>query len=583
MKQEKFNTFKPSNIFEESDNVSKRDETLCKSFTKSGKICELKASKNEKHDSLFCWRHQIPILTRPKKIVKPKKMKTPKEIRTICGGKTLKNLPCKRLGSNKQDEDSNYCSKHQNPKILVPDKNTTNVTNISNVLVENTDKNAEEHKEHKKCNEISEGFNNLDGYFRKDKKDFHRFRGKFKTESEWLLHIQKSLGNDLTTVWHIKEYAFLYSWRKTKNHCKGLTVQDWFLSMFGDKTNKIKSRFFIGIVSMKVKGGLHSNALIFDNKDKTLTRYEPHGKITNVYDMEHADKCFVDWLKDVNSKIGKWKYVSPLDYSPSIGPQTKSSSTHYEKKTGMVFGKKKVVESGGYCSAWSLLFLHYRISNPEKSVEFLAESMAHPTAKVLNDKIREYSACIVNQIFPNKISKTTKTSTIKKENLYKIGECVSFCTGKGKDCGKIIRTGPNNARIFCINNAGKKLQNVLLPYYIFVVSYESLDKVVDENMIEIINKKHGKYEKKINSFKVGDYVQFKAGNGTDYGQILKIIPKSFKVFSINFTQVEKSGKIPQFAIYTIQKDLITRLTNTEILAEIQKRRENNPNVEKYTK
>lgn len=109
---------------------------------------------------------------------------------------------------------------------------------------------------------------------------------------------------------------------------------------------------------MKVRRGHHANALIFNKNNNIVSRFESHGSGTNSYNYNSANSDFIKFFKSkrVIDQIGKWTYKSSSEFCP-IGPQSKAGRHYYDKKMGKVFGKNSVIEAGGFCAAWSLLFI----------------------------------------------------------------------------------------------------------------------------------------------------------------------------------------------------------------------------------
>ncbi len=111
---------------------------------------------------------------------------------------------------------------------------------------------------------------------------------------------------------------------------------------------------------LKVLGDLgHSNLIIIDKNLKEYERFEPHGQM-EVYD----DSMIEQLTKTTMAKYlpSDYKYISPMDYCLQIGPQVKAK--------GMTDCK-----DGGFCAAWSTLYGHLRIMNPDFSRSAIIDKM----------------------------------------------------------------------------------------------------------------------------------------------------------------------------------------------------------------
>jgi len=148
----------------------------------------------------------------------------------------------------------------------------------------------------------------------------------------------------------------------------------------------------------------HLNALIFDSKHKLITRFEPHGAyrannflfapindfVTNWFNIgyPHINAAITEWLNSaqVQKLFSGYRYRAPIDYCPKLGPQW------IEATIGPEMGEKY---AGGYCAAWSLMFLHLRLLNPNASDETIVEAMVSTkNAQNLRKMIRNYAGFI---------------------------------------------------------------------------------------------------------------------------------------------------------------------------------------------
>ena len=96
-----------------------------------------------------------------------------------------------------------------------------------------------------------------------------------------------------------------------------LQIERWVFTSINDCLNRVDTRFVVGIIFIIFKtGDNHSNGIIFDKENKTITRFEPHGSEVNstVYDSNILDNKLQIAFKG-------WIYQKPVDICPGVGPQ----------------------------------------------------------------------------------------------------------------------------------------------------------------------------------------------------------------------------------------------------------------------
>jgi hypothetical protein len=117
-----------------------------------------------------------------------------------------------------------------------------------------------------------------------------------------------------------------------------------------------KCRFFVLVIALQtslINNESHANIVIGDIKEQTVELFEPHGKrhqdseldgLLGGYDI--SNKYIKRFLKHI---IPHYKYISPKMFLPSKGLQ------------------ENVDAFNGLCITWTMLYLHYRILNPQKN------------------------------------------------------------------------------------------------------------------------------------------------------------------------------------------------------------------------
>ena len=123
-------------------------------------------------------------------------------------------------------------------------------------------------------------------------------------------------------------------------------------------------RFFICTVMLIVPGkpGSHANIIVIDLKEKTIELFEPHGKRTELSTLDSlegayhiSDKLLKKMFKDI---LPKYRYISPQTYLPTYGLQA------------------RIDAYTGLCVTWSIMYVHYRLLNPNINRKTLVRYMS---------------------------------------------------------------------------------------------------------------------------------------------------------------------------------------------------------------
>jgi len=153
------------------------------------------------------------------------------------------------------------------------------------------------------------------------------------------------------------------------------------------KCIKSKQRFIPIILNLITDEGNHANILLIDKKDKLIELYEPHGS--------RSDKSVLGgikgaYIKKINEVKKFWKNILPTFEVKNI----------VDLKEGTNFQLKYDPDNhSGFCVTWSLLFIHYRILNPNIQLEKLIKYISkHITTR----KLLQYAKYIEDNI-KNKI------------------------------------------------------------------------------------------------------------------------------------------------------------------------------------
>jgi hypothetical protein len=160
----------------------------------------------------------------------------------------------------------------------------------------------------------------------------------------------------------------------------------------------------------------HVNMIIIDFENKTIERYEPHGKQAKIdrKNKKLSEKIDSKFSDKILSYIGlkNYTYISPFDYSPAIGIQL------------------KVDAYDGMCLTYSIMYLQLRIMNPDVDqkdiVKYLLKKpksemyeMLLKYAKFIEEKLKENSKKIINtadELYNRTYYQNIKFTVVNKRN-----------------------------------------------------------------------------------------------------------------------------------------------------------------------
>ena len=123
----------------------------------------------------------------------------------------------------------------------------------------------------------------------------------------------------------------------------------------------------------------HANSIIIDTKRKVIELFEPHGYrvtlstlggVSGAYNKK--TRIIQRYLKNI---FPKYRFIDAVD---------KIKKTAYQ-------AEKDPDEHTGYCVMWSLLFLHYRLLNPDIDINLL---MKYIDKKITTRFLLRYSSLV---------------------------------------------------------------------------------------------------------------------------------------------------------------------------------------------
>jgi len=129
----------------------------------------------------------------------------------------------------------------------------------------------------------------------------------------------------------------------------------------------------------------HANMIIIDLFNKTIERFEPHGKF-NSYNHRYSDSDINKKINQILKHIGlsNYKYLPPTKLSPPIGLQTIADAYN------------------GMCVTYSLIYLHLRIMNPDVNQKELVNYLIKKKSTKIIEILLRYTSYIEKALKKNK-------------------------------------------------------------------------------------------------------------------------------------------------------------------------------------
>ena len=140
-----------------------------------------------------------------------------------------------------------------------------------------------------------------------------------------------------------------------KPHLKSIKPVDSFVSkeQFMSEIKKCMSHRLIPI-NLEIivpQVGTHANIVLIDTKKKTVELFEPHGGRGNKSELESISRAYFKISKNVHKfvkiNLPEYKFIPPSKYEPHEGLQD------------------RIDAFSGLCVTWTILYLHYRVLNPD--------------------------------------------------------------------------------------------------------------------------------------------------------------------------------------------------------------------------
>ena len=176
------------------------------------------------------------------------------------------------------------------------------------------------------------------------------------------------------------------------------------LKCINDCINKKNTRFIVLSLQIISKEHYitHANSIIIDTNKKIIELFEPHGALTKSSTMGGVVGAHIrittDMERFINNHFPQYKYMSPKKYLPSYGLQI------------------KIDAYSGMCVTWNILYIHFRLLNPNMSPKNL---VTHINKWITLNKLLRYAKYVKVMLkFSNKYILRDKQSNNKSNIDY---------------------------------------------------------------------------------------------------------------------------------------------------------------------
>ena len=220
----------------------------------------------------------------------------------------------------------------------------------------------------------------------------------------------------------IKNYKIFYPVTNDLREASSLDSETHFFDLIKKCQNNGKQ---FAIVNLSLswdcgRSGNHSNAILFDYKNKTAERFEPYGAYVSNKDDIKLVKEFDKQFGKAVSRHTNFKYMPAHLFCPLIGPQKHDELRKRLGKDLSENEKKKKTDPYGFCASWSLWYINLRLEHPNISPKQLLDKALkklHNDPRSFTTFIRNYSQFIIKE----------REALMKKYNLnHKNGNKIEF-------------------------------------------------------------------------------------------------------------------------------------------------------------
>ena len=158
-------------------------------------------------------------------------------------------------------------------------------------------------------------------------------------------------------------------------------IDSFFINI--NKCLKNKYRFIPIILNLITNEGQHANILLIDKTNKLIELYEPHGSRTSSSILGGVKGAYIKKLKSIHKLFKK--------HLPSYSVK---NIVDYQRGTHFQMAKDPENHSG-FCVTWTIIFVHYRLLNPDIDLKIL---MKYISIKITTTKLLQYARYIENTL-----------------------------------------------------------------------------------------------------------------------------------------------------------------------------------------
>lgn len=150
------------------------------------------------------------------------------------------------------------------------------------------------------------------------------------------------------------------------------------LDYFEDKLkNKKDIKFIVVTFNVKLITFSHANVVLIDNDNKNIEFFEPHGHKDDNSTLEGVKGAYFQKAKHLKKFMNKmlpgYTFKNVSEMFKQEGFQMKYDARH------------------GYCVTWSILYIHYRLLNPDINLDVIVEYIYYYITK---NKLLRYAKYI---------------------------------------------------------------------------------------------------------------------------------------------------------------------------------------------
>ena len=170
-----------------------------------------------------------------------------------------------------------------------------------------------------------------------------------------------------------------------------------------------ENHFFVGLLYIGTGGSAHANALIMEKSEAgtwELSRFEPHGSHTSMYDSDAVDTSFRVFFQN-NPQYKVTSYVAPSQFCARNGPQRTADCSDFFD----FFDQRADRKDRGWCQVISTMFMHYRLAFPTHSIVDVERMLSGKDPHQLATEIRSYTNSIMRHVNPKSYVRSLYTST----------------------------------------------------------------------------------------------------------------------------------------------------------------------------